>query len=137
MAGTARLADTSFLVALLDADDDHHGWAVSVAKANPPPWVACEAVFSEAFFLLGREGSSRLGDLARRGAVRLAFDLGEQLAAVLALMDKYADVPMSLAEACLVRMTEVLPDPMVLTTESDFRVYRRHSRQVIPSRMPG
>ncbi len=51
-------------------------------------------------------------------------------------MDKYADVPMSLADACLVRMTETLADPVVVTTDTDFRVYRRHSRQVIPCLMP-
>ena len=51
-------------------------------------------------------------------------------------MDKYADMLMSLADACLVRMTETLPDPVLLTTDTDFRVYRRHSRQAIPCRMP-
>ena len=66
----------------------------------------------------------------------LAFDLGDQLAPVLGLMDKYADVPMSLADACLVRMSETLPDSMVLTTDSDFKIYRRHSRQVVPCLMP-
>ena len=51
-------------------------------------------------------------------------------------MDKCADVPMSLADACLVRMTETLPDPLLLTTDTDFHIYRRHSRQAIPCRMP-
>jgi len=56
--------------------------------------------------------------------------------AVLTLMDKYADVPMSLADACLVRMTEILADPVIITTDRHFRLYRRHSRQVIPCLMP-
>ena len=56
--------------------------------------------------------------------------------AVLRLMGKYADMPMSLADACLVRMTETFSDPVLLTTDSDFRIYRRHSRQVIPCVMP-
>jgi hypothetical protein len=51
---------------------------------------------------------------------------------VLNLLQKYSDVPMSLADACLVRMTETLPDPVILTTDSDFRIYRRHSRQMVP-----
>ena len=55
---------------------------------------------------------------------------------MLKLLQKYADTPMSLADACLVRMTETLPDPLILTTDSDFRIYRRHSRQVVPSLMP-
>ena len=65
------------------------------------------------------------------------FDLTEHMEPVLRLMQKYADVPMSLADACLVRMTEALADPVVLTTDTDFRIYRRHSRQVVPCVMPG
>jgi predicted nucleic acid-binding protein len=55
---------------------------------------------------------------------------------VLKLLQKYANVPMSLADACLVRMTEILSDPLLLTTDSDFRIYRRHSRQIIPCVTP-
>ena len=51
-------------------------------------------------------------------------------------MQKYADVPMSLADACLVRMTEILPDPVLLTTDTDFRIYRRHGRKTIPCVLP-
>jgi predicted nucleic acid-binding protein len=64
------------------------------------------------------------------------FDLNDDLEPVLRLSQKYADVPMSLADACLVRMTETLSDPLLLTTDSDFRIYRRHSRQIIPCVMP-
>jgi uncharacterized protein len=64
------------------------------------------------------------------------FDFNDDMESVLRLLQKYADVPMSLADACLVRMTETLSDPLVLTTDSDFRVYRRHSRQIIPCVMP-
>ncbi len=56
--------------------------------------------------------------------------------AVFKLLEKYADVPMSFADACLVRMTETLNDPMLLTTDSDFRIYRRHGRQIIPGVPP-
>jgi hypothetical protein len=48
----------------------------------------------------------------------------------------YASVPMSLADACLVRMSETLADPVLLTTDADIRVYRRHGRQVVPTVMP-
>jgi predicted nucleic acid-binding protein len=51
-------------------------------------------------------------------------------------MKKYADVPMSFADACLVRMTETMANPLLLTTDNDFRIYRRHSRQIIPSVIP-
>ena len=70
-------------------------------------------------------------------AARIAFDLAQHVEPVLRLMQKYADVPMSLADACLVRMTEIHADPIVLTTDEDFRIYRRHSRHVVPCVTPG
>jgi len=67
----------------------------------------------------------------------MGLNLADELIQVLDLRAKYADVPMSLADACLVRMSETLPDPVVLTTDADFKIYRRHSRQVVPCLMPG
>jgi predicted nucleic acid-binding protein len=130
------LVDAGFLVALLSRRDAHHQWAVTQAPGYAPPWRTCEAVLSEAFHLLGRRGAPGLSMLLRRRAVVVAFDLGNDLESALKLMQKYADVPMSLADACLVRMTETLADPVILTTDSDFRIYRRHSRQVVPCVMP-
>jgi predicted nucleic acid-binding protein len=75
--------------------------------------------------------------LLRRSAVVIAFRLGEDVEEVLRLMQKYSDLPMSLADACLVRMTEALTDPVVLTTDSDFRIYRRHGRRIVPCVTPG
>lgn len=66
----------------------------------------------------------------------VTFDLDDNLDAVLRLIQKYGDVPASLADASLVRMTETVADPIVLTTDTDFRVYRRHGRQAIPCAMP-
>ena len=74
--------------------------------------------------------------LLRDGRLRVVWGLRDDCNTVLDLMDKYGSVPMSLADACLVRMTETLPDPLVVTTDTDFRIYRRHSRQVIPCLMP-
>ena len=71
-----------------------------------------------------------------RRAVVVSFSLAEHQSPVLALMRKYAQVPMSLADACLVRMTELVADPVLLTTDADFRLYRRHGRQVVPCVMP-
>lgn len=51
-------------------------------------------------------------------------------------MRRYADVPMSLADACLVRMSELSDDASVLTLDSDFRIYRRLGRQAIPLLTP-
>jgi uncharacterized protein len=130
------LVDTGFLVALLSRRDSHHAWAAAQVLRLAPPWRTCEAVLSEAFHLLGTAGGPALSALLRRQSLALAFDLGRHIIPVLTLMQKYGDVSMSLADACLVRMTETLGDPVLLTTDSDFRIYRRHSRQVVPCVMP-
>lgn len=131
------LVDASFVVALFNRRDRNHHWAVAQSANHARPWHTCEAVLSETFYLLGPRGAPALRTLLRRGSLRPAFDLGDQLDPVLQLMDKYADVPMSLADACLVRMSETLSDSLILTLDTDFRVYRRHSRQVVPCVMPG
>jgi len=130
------LADAGFLVALLSRRDVNHAWATAQAPRHPPPWKTCEAALSEAFHLLGTRGGPGLAALIRRGAVVSSFHLDEEVEAVLKLMQKYADVPMSLADACLVRMTEVSADPMLLTTDTDFRIYRRHGRHTVPCMLP-
>lgn len=129
--------DSSGLVALLDPRDQHHAWARSAAEKLPLPWLTCEAVVAEAFFLLEQaDAGRRLSRLLRDGRLRVIFGLRDDLARVLDLKERYADTPMSLADACLVRMSESLPDPVVVTTDADFRIYRRHGRQVVPCVMP-
>ena len=130
------LVDAGFLVALLSRRDRNHRWAAGQAIRTPPPWTTCESVLSEAFHLVGPNGTAALGALLRRDALAARFELLAELTRVLDLMDKYRNVPMSLADACLVRMTETQGDPLLLTTDADFRVYRRHGRQVVPVAMP-
>jgi predicted nucleic acid-binding protein len=130
------LVDAGFVIALLSCRDAHHPWAVTQASEFPPPWSTCEAVLSEAFHLLGETGASNLGTLLRRRALAVAFTFSENFEPVVKLIEKYSNVPMGFADACLVRMTETLPDPILLTTDQDFRVYRRHSRQVVPCVTP-
>jgi hypothetical protein len=120
------------VVALLSRRDGNRQWAAAQSQRHPPPWRTCEAVLSEAFRLLEARSAPALAALLRRRAVLSTFSLGEALDRTLKLMDKYADVPMGLADACLVRMTETLGDPVLLTTDTDFRIYRRHSRQAVP-----
>ena len=130
------LVDAGFVVALLSGRDSHHQWAVTQASASPPPWFTCEAVLSEAYHLLGERGASSLGALLRRRALASSFELAKHVEPVTKLIKKYSDVPMSLADACLVRITETVADPIILTTDEDFRIYRRHSRQVVPCVTP-
>jgi uncharacterized protein len=130
------LVDAGFLVALLSRRDTNHRWAATQAPRLPPPWRSCDAALSEAFHLLGARGAPALASLLRRRTVISVFNLGDEVEGVLALMQKYANLPMSLADACLVRMTEALTDPVLLTTDTDFRIYRRHGRQAVPSVIP-
>jgi predicted nucleic acid-binding protein len=130
------LVDAGFLIALLSRRDRHHAWAAAQLPRLTPPWKTCEAALSEAFHLLGPRGQPALAGLLRRAAVLPTFELGDDLARVLDLLHKYANVPMSLADACLVRMSETLADPVILTTDADFRIYRRHGRRIVPCVTP-
>ncbi len=130
------VVDASFLVALWRKRDRNHKWSVEQAKLHPPPWVTCESALSEADHLLTPDGCATLRQACRRGALSI-IPLGDgEFLPVLDLLDKYADVPMSVADACLVRLTEVLPNPLLLTADSDFKIYRRHGRRTIPTAMP-
>jgi len=131
-----HIADSSFLVAFLNERDTSHDWAVLQAQHVAPPWKTCEAALSEAFYVLGVAGSRPLIELIQIGAVTCAFEFSDHVDDVIRFMAKYRDVPMSFTDACLVRMSEILSDPVVLTTDSDFRIYRRHGRQVVPCVMP-
>lgn len=135
MAGSV-LVDSGFLVALLNRRDSDHEWAHAIAKRYPPPWMTCDAALSEAFYLLNPNGPSELTELIKRGALSSAFHSNDGAVEVLQLMLKYEDVPMAFADACFVRMSEIFPDPILLTTDSDFHVYRRHGRQAVPCVMP-
>jgi predicted nucleic acid-binding protein len=130
------LVDAGFLVAILAERDSNHRWAAAIASQYPPPWKTCGAVLSEAFYILGEQRIASLIAMVKRTAVVCPFRLEDNTDHVLGLIGKYADVPISFADACLVRMTETMPDPVLLTTDADFRIYRRHSRHVVPCVTP-
>ena len=138
MAGTKILLDSGPLVGYLSLTDAHHGWAVQVWEQLYDPLWTCEAVLSEVIFLLQSDGLpvQPLLELMERGVVKLHFDLASHQADIWRLLRKYADQPMSLADACLVRMAELADSCQVFTTDRDFLVYRRHGRQVIPMLAP-
>ena len=138
MAATKILADTGPLVAYLIGTDQHHHWAVATFDSFYEPVYACEAVVSESLFLL-RSAELEIEtflQLIERGAVRIDFSFEENRADVLNLLRKYADQPMSLADACLVRMAELHNYCQVFTTDRDFLVYRRKGRGTIPLLAP-
>ncbi len=130
--------DTGPLVALLNRRDQHHLWAKELVADLEPPLYTCEAVISEACFLLKaiNDGPEAVLELMQRGAVEIGFDLEDELEPVSTLMRRYRDVPMSFADACLVRMTEIEAQSVVITVDSDFEIYRRNRRQVVPTISP-
>lgn len=134
----AVIADAGPLVAYLKRDDQDHEWTREQFEGLRSPLLTCDAALSEAFFLLDQMhgGCGSLLGLLERGIVVPVFDLRGELAAVSALMRRYASVPMSLADACLVRMAELNEGSTVFTLDSDFRIYRKHRRQVIPLLSP-
>jgi len=132
------ICDTGPLVAFFNRQDRHHEWAVAQWDRIEPPLLTCEAVVSEACFLLQTTsgGSAGVLELVRRGVVNLAFTFSDNVDPVATLMKKYAGVPMSFADACLVRMTELYDTSAMITLDSDFTFYRKHIRRAIPLLMP-
>lgn len=132
------ILDTGPLVAFLNGKDRYHDWTVEQWGQIQPPLLTCEAVVSEACFLLGRmsQGPLSVLELLRRQVLDLSFCLKDQVPAVAALLQKYDGIPMSLADACLVRMAELFEGSSILTLDAHFNVYRKNKRQVIPLLLP-
>jgi predicted nucleic acid-binding protein len=135
---TRTLLDIGPLVAFFDRRDEGHRWAFEQMGGIEPPLLTCEPVLTEAAFLLQRGTGNPLVLLraVQEGTLQVAFDVETEAAALEALMRRYADVPMSLADACLVRLTELHQDCRVFTLDRHFARYRRHGRQVIPMLAP-
>jgi len=121
-------------VAMLERDDQDHAWAVREGRRLPPKMLSCEAVLSEVHFLTQDlpEAKARIEGWLADGRLELPFTVRDHHSLVHELMARYANVPMSFADACLVRMSELWPDAPLFTLDSDFRVYRRNKRQSLP-----
>lgn len=135
---TRIIVDTGPLVAYLNRRDRWHRWVVDQMAALAPPLVTCEPVLTEACFLIQRAGG-RPADLLRKvtqHSLEVGIDIEDDASAIESLMQRYADTPMSLADACLVRLSERVPDCRLFTLDADFEHYRRNGRQVIPLLRP-
>lgn len=133
------IVDTGPLVAFLVPEEQHHAWSVDQFRKLRAPLITCEPVLAEAFHLVARRprGTEQLFGLLESGAILVNFALIAELAAVHSLVRKYANVPMSLADGCLVRMAELIADSTIFTLDSDFYIYRKLGRQRIPLIIPG
>ncbi len=127
------LLDTGPWVALMSRTDGHHAWAKEQFAAHSGPFITCEAVVAETCFLLARAGldAGKALELIERGVVQIGLSLAEQTKAVRNLYQRYDNVPASLADACLIRLSELHEPCQVLTLDSDFHIYRRHGRKAI------
>ena len=131
---SSAIVDAGPLVAYFKRDELYHQWSRERLGSLHPPLYSCDSVISEACFLLRRtqSGVDRLMEFLERRIIRLDFPIGAELSAIRKLLRRYRNVPMSLADACLVRMSELLNEPVIVTLDNDFKIYRRHGRQVIP-----
>jgi predicted nucleic acid-binding protein len=128
------IVDCGPLVALLVRTDRHHGWAVDRLRELRPPLLTCEPVLAEVAHLVRRmrRGLDRFVDLLLSDVLRVDFAVVAERVVIGRLLKKYGDRPMSLADACLVRLAELNDRPSVLTIDGDFSVYRKHGRRTIP-----
>ncbi len=124
------IVDTGPLVAFFDRAEQHHRWVAERVEELEAPLLVCEPVLAEAMYLLARYSKAQdaLFELLQNGALSIAFRIEEHVGALRKLLQKYRDTPMSLADACVVRMAEIHERHAVLTLDSDFSVYRKHGR---------
>jgi predicted nucleic acid-binding protein len=134
----AVIIDTGVMVAYLNRREKYHEWAKEKLTKVTPPLITCEAAIAETCFLLSKtdSGTEKLFELLETGHVIIPFHLEGEIKNIKELITRYANVPMSLADACLVRMSEQYAESEVFTLDSDFRIYRKNKRQVIPLIIP-
>ena len=132
------IADSGVIVAYLDKRDEHHLWTFEQMKILPAPYSVCESVITESCFLLSHlhNGKKNVLAMLKAGFLEIDFSLSNEIEAVGDLMQKYENVPMSLADACLVRMSELLDNSSVFTLDSDFYIYRKNGKNKIPLIIP-
>ena len=130
-ASVTHILDAGPLIAAMNRADQYHRWARETIARLGPPFHSCPEAMAEAAAMTGRPAA--IVEMIDAGEIVLSFDLGQQSASVLALLRKYADRDMDLADACLVRMTELVRTCRVVTLDrADFSVYRRNGRDLIP-----
>ena len=126
----AAIVDAGPLVAWFNRSERHHRWVCDRIEELDAPLLVCEPVLAEAMYLLARSPGAHdaLLDHLQEGALNIAFQIAEHTALLRRLLNKYRDTPMSLADACIVRMAEIYEDHAVFTLDADFSIYRKHGR---------
>lgn len=132
------IIDTGPLVALLNRRDHAHPWVLAQMQDMQPPFITCEAVLAEASYLVSDMPGARLAliDMLKENFLQMGLQVKEHADAIATMIERYTNVPMSLADACLVRLAELHPKSPVFTLDSDFSIYRKNGRQVIAQICP-
>ncbi|TAE31175.1 MAG: PIN domain-containing protein [Candidatus Kapaibacterium sp.] len=132
------IVDTGFFVGYMDKDDQYHRWAVQAADRHKLPFYTCEAVIAEAAYMLqqrlGAKGIAALLTTIVNGSVHVDFTLVYHAERIVTLAQRYENVPMDYADACLVVMAEQekYREHVILTVDdTDFRIYRRNGREAL------
>lgn len=135
---TEILVDAGPLVAYFDRDSAHHEWVRGQAARLDPGWLTSETVLGEAAHLLrrARVDPDHLLDLVERRLLRVPLQLAEEVQPIRRLMRRYRDLSMSLADATLVRLSELFEASQVFTLDAHFSIYRRFERRSLPVLMP-
>ena len=138
MAEARVIVDTGPLVAFLVKEEKHHRWAKEQFQKLPAPFLTCDAVLTETFFLLRKlpHGATRFFALLNSGLLTVDFSIIAEGPGLERLVRRYSNVPMSLTDACLVTLAKENPRAVVFTLDRDFLIYRRDGRQAIPLVMP-
>lgn len=120
------LLDSGVIVALLDRSEGFHERCRDALEELRGPLVTCEAVLAESCYLLRNIPGAPRAVLANveHGVFQVPFQLSRSAADVRRIMRKYGDVPIDLADACLIRLADQLSIGDILTLDRDFRIYR-------------
>ena len=132
------ILDAGPIVAALNPKDPFHEWASQQLIEASQSFLSCEAVLTEAAFLLRKShsGIEALLKFAEESPIYFPFSYSQKRFEIHRLIRSYADVPMSPADACLVQLSELYPDAPILTLDSDFLIYRRNKREPLPLMLP-
>lgn len=138
MNNSPIIADSGVLVALIYEKDQCHKWTLEQTEQLAPPFYTCEAVITEICYLLQnvKNGEQNILGMIADGNLQIDFLLSAEVENIQSLMKKYSNLPMSLADACLVRMSELIDNSIVFTTDSDFHIYRKNGKEKISIIIP-
>jgi uncharacterized protein len=133
-----QILDAGPLSAALNPNDPLHEWAENELQNSSAAFITCEAVIAETAYFLSkwRRGIGVLLNIVNSAPIQFPFSYAQNRDEITYLIEKYANVPMSFADACLVRLSELYPDAPILTFDSDFLIYRRNKNEALPVVIP-